>query len=123
MRLLLAAMVVGGLAIPAGWAAAPEPLSAAARVQMQQAQTLVTAGRGTKDAQKLLQGARIMSRAEAPTASGIDGILDEARGLAAGNTELIGEIEALRRAQPARTSCNWQRLCTATGCSWTQACE
>ena len=119
MRAFLTLALLVGLAGTA-LAQAPQPLTTAQRAQMQQAQALIMAGRGAKDAQKLLQGARMMSRAEAP---GVVGVLDEAKSLAAGNTDLIQEIEALRRAQPAQTSCNWQRLCTAAGCNWTKACQ
>ena len=119
MRSFLALVVLAGL-MGSVMAQAPQPLTTAQRAQMQQAQAMIAAGRGARDAQKLLQGARMMSRAEAP---GVVTILDEAKGLATGNSDLILEIEALRRAQPAQTSCNWQRLCTASGCSWTQACQ
>jgi hypothetical protein len=57
-----------------------------------------------------------------PASYNINSILDEARRLAAGNDEMIREINALKRAQPAQSQCNWQWLCGANGCGWMKVC-
>ncbi len=121
----LAATVLGASAALAG--STPNPLKGTV-LEAARANQLISAGQGNKDAEKLFLGARMLFKlgakpaAKAPGARNIDALLDEARGLAQGNDELIQEIDALKRAQPSQAQCNWQWLCSANGCAWAQAC-
>ncbi|MGH6855687.1 MAG: hypothetical protein ACREDN_09730 [Aestuariivirga sp.] len=135
MKRMVPALVVIWLAVPVAIAAPPEPLKGpaldAARVRVALAHELISVGHGDKDAEMLFLGARLLFKlgarvadpaAKTPAAYDINAILNEARGLATGNDELIRQIEALKRAQPAQANCNWQWLCGANGCGWVQVC-
>ncbi|HUR42747.1 MAG TPA: hypothetical protein VMZ01_01475 [Aestuariivirga sp.] len=119
----LAAMVLGVSAAFAG----STPLKGTA-LEAARANQIISAGQSSKDAEKLFLGARMLFKlaadpaAKTPASRNIDALLDEARGLAKGNDELIQEIDALKRAQPVQAQCNWQWLCGANGCAWAQAC-
>jgi hypothetical protein len=119
----LAAMVLGIAAALAG----SKPLKGTA-LEAARANQIISAGQSNKDAEKLFLGARMLSKfgadpaAKTPAGRNIGALLDEARGLAKGNDELIQEIDALKRAQPVQAQCNWQWLCGANGCAWAQAC-
>ena len=135
MRMMLAAAFTW-LAISAALAgSSPEPLKGAAldaaRARVALANQLISVGHGDKDAEMLFLGARLLFKlgasvadpaAKTPANYNVNAILEEARGLATGNDELILEIEALKRAQPAQAQCNWQWLCGANGCGWVQVC-
>jgi len=134
MRIILAAAATW-LAVTVAIAASPEPLKGAAleaaQARVALAHQLISVGQGDKDAQMLLLGARLLLKlggsvadpaAKTPASYNINAILEEARGLAKGNDELIREIDALKRAQPAQAQCNWQWLCGGAGCGWVQAC-
>jgi|GEM_PF-5420516 len=134
MRMMLAT-AVAWLTVSAAIAGNPEPLKGAAleaaQARVALANQLVTVGRGDKDPQMLFLGARLLFKlgasvadpaAKTPASHNLNAILDEARNLAAGNDELIQEIDALKRAQPAQGACNWQWLCGGNGCGWVQVC-
>ncbi|MBC8037562.1 MAG: hypothetical protein H7X89_10145 [Rhizobiales bacterium] len=135
MRMILAAAVTW-LAVSSAFAGStPEPLKGealeAAQARVALAHQLISVGHGDKDPQMLLLGARLLfklgasvsdPKAKTPASYNINTILDEARGLAAGNDELLHEIDALKRAQPAQGACNWQWLCGGNGCGWAQVC-
>ena len=136
MRMTLASVAAIWLTVSMALAGStPEPLKGAALEAAQAraalAHQLIAVGRADKSPEMLLFGARLLSRlgatvadpaAKTPANHSVQGILDEARTLAAGNEELIHEIDALKRAQPAQGACNWQWLCGGSGCGWVQVC-
>ena len=136
MRMTLMALAVILLTASAALAgSSPEPLKGAAleaaQARVALANQLISVGHGDKDAEMLFLGARLLFKlgagvvdpaSKTPASYNDNAILEEARGLAKGNDELIHEIDALKRAQPAEAQCNWQWICGASGCGWVQVC-
>ena len=136
MRMVLVAVAAVWFTVSTALAGStPEPLKGAtleaAQARVALAHKLISVGRTDKSPEMLLLGARLLSKlgasvsdpaAKTPASHSINSILDEARSLAAGNDEMIHEIDALKRAQPAQGACNWQWLCGGAACGWVQVC-
>ena len=137
-RFVIAVSVVLALALPAV-AQQPHPQprdgqggTSSSAASMAAARDMIINGRRKKDAELMFEGARALLRVQgtkdakrARTPGGVDPltILDEAERLAVNNAELLSEINALRRAQPALGQCNWKWQCSSAGCAWVQACN
>lgn len=135
MRMTVAVVIAWLAASGALAGSTPQPLKGdelkAAQERVALAHQLISVGRGDKDPEMLFLGARLLFKlgarvsdpsAKTPASHNINSVLDEARDLAKGNEQLVQEIDALKRAQPAQGACNWQWLCGGNGCGWVQVC-